>query len=237
MNGALNSTLHVMSRRDVLACVVTGLFFFAFPDIDIWVSQQFYDGEDFYFREHTVVSVIYHVFANIHFAYLIVFTIALLGLSRVRDDTSSKWRKRLRFLLLVLVLVPGLVVNIGLKDNSFGRPRPVHIAQFGGQAEFAPAFVYSGECAKNCSFVSGHVAIAAFIIAFAWIFSSRSLFVAGLLFGLAVGVVRVLQGGHFLSDVIFSVWVVYFGTLLLAKRYQFTLSRQPKRPGELSTGS
>ena len=230
MNIAVIKPLPTAIRKDVLACVVTGLVFFALPEIDIWVSKQFYDGGVFYLRENTLVTTIYHIFAKIHFAYLLVFLFALAVLRIVKNETGAKWRKRLRFLLLVLLLVPGLIVNVGLKDNSFGRPRPVHIEQFGGQAEFTPAFVYSGECAKNCSFVSGHAAIATFVIAFAWMFGSRRLFLAGLFAGLAVGMVRIFQGGHFLSDVIFSLWVVYFGTLLLAHQYRFSMSCKNEGP-------
>ena len=68
MNIAVIKPLHTAIRKDVLACVVTGLVFFAFPEIDIWASKQFYDGGVFYLRENTLVTTIYHIFAKIHFA-------------------------------------------------------------------------------------------------------------------------------------------------------------------------
>jgi len=224
MNTAMTKPLSTLIRADVFICVLTGVMFFALPDIDIWVSNQFYYGGAFYLRDNGLVIAVYKIFAKIHFVYFLIFILALLWLRFFKNDVSRQWQKRLRFLLLVLLLVPGLIVNTGLKDNSFGRPRPVHIEQFGGQATFAPAFIFSGECAKNCSFVSGHAAIATFFIAFAWVFGSRRLFLLGIAMGALVGLVRIVQGGHFLSDVIFSLWIMHFGTLFLANLYRFRLS-------------
>ena len=39
------------------------------------------------------------------------------------------------FLILSYALGPGLLVNVALKDN-WGRPRPGHITQFGGDKHF-----------------------------------------------------------------------------------------------------
>ena len=59
MNIAVIKPLHAAIRKDVLACVVTGLVFFSLPEIDIWVSKQFYDGGVFYLRENTLLSLIH----------------------------------------------------------------------------------------------------------------------------------------------------------------------------------
>lgn len=229
MNIAMAKPLSSLIRADVFFCILSGVVFFAIPSIDIWFSTQFYDGGAFYLHDNVLVSTVYKIFAKIHFAYLLVFIFALLWLKFFYSGESKNWQKRLRFLLLVLLLVPGLIVNIGLKDNSFGRPRPVHIEQFGGDAQFAPAFTYSGQCAKNCSFVSGHAAIATFFIAFAWILGSRRLFLLGMTVGALVGLVRIVQGGHFLSDVVFSLWIMYFGTLILAYRFRFRISSDARQ--------
>lgn len=72
---------------------------------------------------------------------------------------------------------------------------------------FSAVLVPSNNCPRNCSFISGE-ASSMFVIFFAaapivpqW---SAVLIVAGTVLGLAAGLVRTAQGGHFLSDVIFA---------------------------------
>ena len=48
------------------------------------------------------------------------------------------------------------------------------------------------------------------LMAFAWIFRRRSWFWAGIVVGSVVSAVRIVQGGHFLSDTIFAGFVCYF---------------------------
>ena len=226
MNTVTERLRNILLRKDVLICLLSGLMFHLFPQIDLWVSHAFYSGGEFYLGGYAIVQVTYKIFAKIHFVLLMLFIAGIVYFATRKDELSRKWRKKLRFLLLVLVVAPGLLVNVSLKDNSFGRPRPVHLSEFGGEATFAPAFKYSGECDRNCSFVSGHAAIGFFFIAFGWVFNCYRLFGAGVVLGLFVGLIRIVQGGHFLSDVVFSFWVVYFTALFSAYCYQTTFSQQ-----------
>jgi lipid A 4'-phosphatase len=218
-------------RWDLLLCITTGLMFNFYSEIDMWVSQQFYQLGYFHTFQQPIIYVFYKIFAYIHLLYLAVFVVGLALTYFIKGLQSKLWRKRVSFLLLTLLLFPGVVVNSVLKDNSFGRPRPVQIEQYGGESQFVPAFVYSGQCEKNCSFVSGHSAIAFFTIAFAWALGSRWIYVFGLVLGCIVSSVRMAQGAHFLSDVVFSFWVVYFGTQIMAYFYRFDLkhSQIPSR--------
>ena len=122
------------------------------------------------------------------------------------------------FLLVVYVIGAGLVVNELLKDGM-GRARPAHLAMFGGDRSFTPAFVPSTECASNCSFTSGHVAFAAMPIA-GWFLAGyrmRALWLAGgLLFASTVGYARIAVGAHFLSDVVFSIFFMWLVMALSA---------------------
>jgi lipid A 4'-phosphatase len=215
-----------LARWDLLLCVLSGVVLHLFPVIDLWVSQQFYQDDHFVLvHDSLFVFVIYDIFASIHLPYLVVFVVGVLLTYLIKWQKAKLWRKRLSFLLLVLLLLPGVMVNLVLKNSSFGRPRPVQVEQFGGESQFAPVFVYSGQCSKNCSFVSGHAATAFFTIAFAWALGRRWIFVFGLVLGCIVSMVRLAQGAHFLSDVVFSFWVVYFGTIVLAYFYQFSIER------------
>jgi lipid A 4'-phosphatase len=210
-------------RWDLLLCIFMGAVLYLFPEIDLWVSQQFYLLGYFDSFKQPFIYVVYQIFADIHLWYVVIFVVGLAMTYLFKGQRARFWRKRLSFLLLVLLLLPGVVVNYVLKDNSFGRPRPVQVEQYGGERQFAPVFVYSGQCSKNCSFVSGHAATAFFTIAFAWAFGCRRIFILGLLLGAVVSAVRMAQGAHFLSDVIFSFWVVYFGTMIMAYFYRFNL--------------
>src|SRR5205807_2428943 len=62
----------------------------------------------------------------------------------------------------------------------------------------------------NCAFVAGDAAAGYFLLAFALLARRRrALAIAGALAaGTALGAVRVIQGGHFLSDVVFAGWFV-----------------------------
>src|SRR5262245_53839545 len=122
------------------------------------------------------------------------------------------------FLIATLALGPGLLVNVALKDN-WGRPRPGHLKQFGGDQNFVAWWDPSGPCEKNCSFVSGEAAAAFWTIAPAalappgWRVLTYTVAIA---FGVIISTSRMIVGGHFLSDTIFAaiftfliIWLVY----------------------------
>jgi lipid A 4'-phosphatase len=117
--------------------------------------------------------------------------------------------RAIALVLLTVVLGWGLLVNEALK-NHVGRARPDEIARFGGAHAFAPAFAPSDQCAENCSFVSGHAAFVFAGFAPALIARRRraaTLLVAAL--GAMAGLGRMLQGAHFLSDVVFAGVFMY----------------------------
>ncbi len=206
--------MHLIRRFWPLAaftfCV---LFFLAFPELDLRVSAVFYD-QGFYWNQNPLVRLIYKIFAKIHILFLLLLIAYIVYFSL----THQRERRLLSvFMLVTLLLGPGVLVNLVLKDNSVGRPRPVHVQEFGGESTFTPVFYYSGECSKNCSFVSGHASIGFYFMSLFWVTKRRSWLLAGLAMGSAIGFVRIIQGGHFLSDVIFSGWAIYFVCEISAK--------------------
>lgn len=122
-------------------------------------------------------------------------------------------RKKAVFVLIFLALGPGLVVNVLLKDQ-LGRARPREVVEFGGSQQFTQ-FWQKGTAGGNSSFPSGHAAIAFFTIApwFVLRDEKRTIAAGFLVFGLClgslVGIARILQGGHFVSDVIWSAGLIY----------------------------
>ena len=109
-------------------------------------------------------------------------------------------------MLVTLALAPGVVANLILKEH-WGRPRPIDVAEFGGDEHFRPWWDPRGDCAKNCSFVAGEPSGAFWTLAPAAVVPPhwRALAYGGaLVFGAAVGVLRMAAGAHFFSDVVFA---------------------------------
>lgn len=129
-------------------------------------------------------------------------------------------RRALFYLLMVLLIGPGLLVNTVFKDQ-WGRARPAQVQEFGGNAQFSPAWLPSQQCTRNCAFVCGDASVGFYLLApaFVWRQRRRAWLAAGLVAGGLLGLMRIAQGGHFLSDVVFSFYVVYFSAWLLARLF------------------
>lgn len=211
----------------VCAFLASILLFICFPRLDVWVSGLFYTPEhSFYLSETFVVESMHWVFGKIQY-FILLGLVVLLFMSREwLLKHTGLYRKHLWFLLLLLLLGPGLLVNIGLKDNSTGRARPNDTALFGGDKQYTMPFVMAEQCGNNCSFVSGHASTGFFLMGLAWVFQRRRLLVLGVGLGAIAGFGRILQGGHFLSDVIFSFWTVYFATIMLAHWFDLSIEKR-----------
>lgn len=124
--------------------------------------------------------------------------------------------RRLAFLLLLLALVPGLIVNAVFKEH-WGRARPIQLEQFGGHRTFTPAFVVSDQ--GGGAFSSGHVAAAAWLVAVPVVLFGTSSIWTGLalLYLLAMVLARMAAGAHFLSDALTSILLVWLGFLILQR--------------------
>jgi membrane-associated PAP2 superfamily phosphatase len=135
-------------------------------------------------------------------------------------STLRKFRRQAMFIILLLALGPGLLIN-GILKEHLGRPRPNELVDFGGDYHFVP-IGQSGPAGENSSFPSGHASIAFFVMAPWFIYRQRKPFRAyfflwsGIAFGLAVGFARIMQGGHFLSDVLWAGGLVYITGEILA---------------------
>lgn len=148
--------------------------------------------------------------------------------------TSLKAQKRQAlFLLLMLALGPGLLVNTVLKDH-LGRARPREIREFGGQSTFTPIWQH-GDTGKNSSFPSGHAAEAFYLMAPWFVLRGRNRIQAacwlagGLTYGCLVGTARILQGGHFLLDVLWAGGLVYLSGEIIVQALSLDHTPQPVR--------
>lgn len=191
-----------------LLALVVGVFILA-PCIDIGFSALFYTPEEgFFLRDNPFVRFIYGLFRDIPYIWVPMLVWLWIASWLWARKSETGLRRVLLFLLVSLALGPGLLVNGILKAES-GRARPQAVEQFGGDKTFSPPLVISDQCESNCSFVSGHAAMGFYFIVFAWAFGNHRWLYVGIGMGALVGLGRIVQGGHFLSDVIFSFVAVY----------------------------
>lgn len=181
------------------------------PDIDLALSTAFWEmcpgpsaGRPWCATEAitTAREVFMAIFAIVAFATLIATARVLIE--------KRRWfgldQARCLFMIAVLVMGPGVIANLVFKDNM-GRARPRDIVEFGGSKAFTPPLVPSRECPRNCSFISGEASsiYAAFFALALLIPQYRiALLISGVAAGTLAGVVRIIQGAHFLSDVLFA---------------------------------
>lgn len=204
-------------RWDVWLFLASAAIFLAWPQLDLSAAAAWYEaGAGFVERDAWWVQLGYRVFDKLH---LFVF-FGLLWLwvaSRIWvGKPEAGLRRRFAYLLVVMLLGPGLLVN-GLFKAEWGRARPSQVVEFGGTKTFTPALVRTDQCAKNCSFVSGHASMGFYLAALAWVLRDPRWLWAGIVLGAYAGLGRMAQGAHFLSDVVFSFWCVYLTALLCAR--------------------
>jgi lipid A 4'-phosphatase len=216
---------------------VFAVLIWVFPSLDLAVSGLFFTpgagfrlkGEPWERALHESVPVL-----------MVGVNLALIALWWFNRRTGRRWLgfdgRKLAFLLCLLLLVPGLIVNQGLKEH-WGRARPATVVEFGGDKTFTPAFVPSDQ--EGGSFSSGHAAAAAYVVAVAAILAGRgSLWVwMALVYALAVGLARLVSGGHFLSDVLTSLFLVWIGYRLLGRLFFPEMRSETARPQSKTTSS
>lgn len=136
------------------------------------------------------------------------------------------------YIVLVFILGPGVIIN-GIFKPHWGRPRPRQTADFGGQLSYRPFWQATGDA--DCrSFPSGHASMGFFLMApgFALLHRRRktavALLLAGLAAGTAIGAARVVQGGHFVTDVLWSAGFVYLVCIAIYPFYQWCLSLEAR---------
>jgi lipid A 4'-phosphatase len=209
-------TVRWLAAIGLLAVALAALVIF--PGADLVVSGWFYrpDGG---FTLARLPLFLFLMKAISDLSVVVTVVALLLGLwARFKGRVWLGVTPRIAaFLAASLIIGPGLIVNTLFKDN-WGRARPHQILEFGGTAHFTPAVLPADQCYRNCSFPSGHGALAMWLIAFAMVAPPRwrtPAMVATIIVGILISAMRIVQGGHFLSDTVASALIVVAVNLIL----------------------
>lgn len=206
----------MVSNRGValaLGLAVLVVAFFALdPGLDLAAAALFYTGNSRFAAATPIGGAFRHLFYLVPFA-LLAGAAALHGARRIGARVPAPTLRALLVLALSLALGPGLLVNVALKDH-WHRPRPVQVRDFGGTETFRPVGLPGGDCARNCSFVSGEGASSFWSVAPALMAPPplrAAALAAALVYAAATGLLRMGFGGHFLSDTLLAAlftWLV-----------------------------
>ncbi|MFG1294408.1 phosphatase PAP2 family protein [Xanthobacter variabilis] len=185
------------------------ILFTVFPQWDLAITGLFWDASHRYFpvageRWAQLARALGNYIPWLMAAPAFVALVLKLVFPRRRMFMSARAAV---LLALTMALGPGLLVN-GILKQEWGRPRPVHVNDFGGKDEFRPWYATDGTCPGNCSFVSGEGALGFWLVAPASLVPPGPLravaLVGAVVFGAAAGGLRLTFGGHFFTDVVFS---------------------------------
>jgi lipid A 4'-phosphatase len=186
--------------------------------LDLIFQNKFFSPESgWILRNSQPWKFIYH-YGNIPALILSIGALIILLLSAYKSK-FNKYVKQALFLILVMAIGPGLLINSVLKDN-WGRPRPRNVQDFGGKHQFEQVLTIDPE-SPGKSFPCGHASMGFYFFVLFFIFRKKRLKLANislvfaLLWGSFIGLARIVQGGHFLSDVIWTAGLMYLVTSLI----------------------
>jgi len=209
------------------------------PGIDLVISSKFYEpGKGFLHAREICFRLMEELAYYGARALCFVFGLCVLITLWIRRPLtlfhtpipSKSWL----FLMMALLLGPGLIVNLGFK-NHWGRARPREISEFGGTAQFSAALNPQITPHGNGSFASGDASFGFFLASFAYVMPirqdtkqrsqvsgkekktplSRRFFWGGILAGVLFGFARLAMGAHFLSDILFAGFFVVSASAFL----------------------
>jgi membrane-associated phospholipid phosphatase len=191
-----------------LATALTVIVFTLYPELDLAISAVFFDPARGIFpaQNDRFLAGFRFVTSWAIAIGIAIPAIALIGKMLFPSRPALLPGRAMLLILMSIAIGPGLIVNAGLKEN-WNRPRPGLVQEFGGAMSFKPWWDASGDCRRNCSFVSGESAAAFAMLAPAALVSApwqMTAIGAVALFGAMMGFLRVAFGGHFFTDVLFA---------------------------------
>lgn len=211
----------------VIPFIILGLgtLLFHFSDFDVTISLLFFKENQGFSLKSTQPWLFFYRHGNVPGLLIGFFGLFLISARLIWKRIGAHWKTGF-FLVLLLIIGPGLIVNTVFKGH-WGRPRPVEIVDFGGEQRYRPVW-QKGIAGQGKSFPSGHASIGYYLMApffflYPMGFKRWGIFflIVGLAYGTTMGIGRIVQGAHFASDVLWSAGFVYFTGLVLASFFRF----------------
>lgn len=212
-----------------LAVLLLLTLLFRNTDLDMQIERHFYRAGQGWIYAHDWLWMLLYRRGMIPGIGIGVVALGGLLFAWKLPGLRRQWRSYL-LLLLLLALGPGLLVNSAFKDH-WGRSRPKQVKEFGGPLPYVKVWD-RGVPGVGKSFPSGHASIGFFTIAPYFVLRRRrrrlgtGFLIGGTLYGLLMGCGRMVQGGHFPSDVLWAWGMVYLPGLLLC--YLLKPERRPE---------
>jgi lipid A 4'-phosphatase len=187
------------------------------PQVDQYLAMLTYNPitHNFYGETHLWCKIIYHG-VKIAIAILIILPLVFLFLAYQIKSLSTTFARRFALITYVSLIVgPGLIVNVGLKEH-WGRARPNQVIR--EHQTYTPLWQYVANKPSNNSFPSGH-ASGGFFFGIPLLATRRKKLAisVSLLGGFLLGLVRLLEGGHYFSDILMAGILVIAVGLIVTK--------------------
>ena len=195
----------------LIVFLVLAVFFSIGPSIDIFISSLFYYGKSQFVLQNTYDLTI--IFRKIILPLILIYVLFIpvlskfLPLKQIYFDYEFRL-KDIGFLWASVLINLLIIINLFFK-NFWGRARPGDILQLGGKEYFTPWYQISDACSTNCSFVSGDASVGFSLVAIYFITKKEIFFWLSLCFGFSLGLIRIMEGGHFFSDIIMAQLILY----------------------------
>lgn len=217
----------------LLFSLIVATFVCAYLDVDLKMASLFYQpGAGFPIGRQQPWKFLYDF--GVYPAYSMGVLALLIAVAGYFRPSLISIRRQALFIAVLLIIGPGILVNSIFKDH-WGRPRPMQVDIFGGNLSFYQPW-QPGPASRNASFPAGHPSAAFYMSAPYFVMREKKqrskalLWLwGGILFGVIMGIARVIQGGHFVTDVIWSAGFVYLTAMVLAM-VMFPRSSESKEP-------
>ena len=201
--------------------LVLFIYLWANPAKDLAFSGLFFENGEFIGSHWRIARISDY---SVYF-FSTLFVILFLGrAARIwfrKKELCNKGQRLLFFVLIMLIGAVGVVQNLKFTSE---RPRPYSLIEFRGTRSFAPVLEFKDTNLafvpnEERSFPSGHTAGSFSLIALAVTTEKKRkrdfIFLAGFVYSLFAGFMRIVEGNHFLSDVIGAMVIVAFCMLVL----------------------
>ena len=206
----------------ILILFFSCVFVTAGPSLDLYVSALFYKGAaQFELQSFDLASIL---FRDILLPLILIYILILPIVGRFFKIDKIFFNYKFSIKEIVLLWISQIIsvlifVNLILK-NFWGRARPNDVVELGGKESFSPWFEISNACETNCSFVSGDASVG-FSVIILYLITKKIIFLyASFVAGFVFGLIRIMAGGHFLSDIFFAGFFVVISNIILFELYK-----------------